>query len=199
MLPVGASMANTSSYAAGNRFERVQAPPYFQANNRPFWPSLTWSASLTLAANDPLYITRPNVEPQMVPVLFFNGETNGLLVDSISVRYTGAIATANTLFIYELYNFDYYCIGAIPLPVSASSVFPQPSGGSSVLGQGDPGSMPNPPVLLGTDTIRYGLRLMANESIYLGIEKELDSPIVVSAWGQRYSRLEQIATELGSA
>lgn len=209
-------MANTSTYAPGNRFERIQAPPYYQANNRPFWPSLAWSARLTLAEDDPLHITRPNVEPQMVPTLFFDGETDGLVVNSISVQYTGAQDSVNTLFIYDLYDFKFYCIGAIALPVVASSAWPQPvylldtedevvtdSFGqpvtvTSVMGQGDPGAMPNPGVLLGAGTLRYALRLMESESIYLGIAQELTTPIVVSAWGQRYSKLEKIAASLGS-
>ena len=209
-------MANTSTFAPGNRFERIQAPPYYQANNRPFWPSLAWSASLTLAADDPLHITRPVVQPAMVPLLFFDGETDGLVINSISVQYTGAQDSANTLFIYDLYDFKFYCIGAIALPVADSSAFPQPvylldtedevvtdSFGqpvtvTSVMGQGDPGAMPNPGVLLGAGTLRYALRLMESESIYLGIAQELTTPIVVSAWGQRYSKLEKIAASLGA-
>lgn len=209
-------MANTSTYAPGNQFERIQAPPYYQANNRPFWPSLAWSASMTLAADDPLHITRPVVQPAMVPTLFFDGEVDGLLINSISVQYTGAQSSANALFIYELYDAKYYCIGAIALPVVASSAWPQPvylldtedevvtdSFGqpvtvTSVLGQGDPGAMPNPGVLLGAGTLRYALRLMESESIYLGIAQELTTPIVVSAWGQRYSRLEKVAASLGA-
>lgn len=209
-------MANTSTYLPGNKFERVQAPPYFMANNRPFWPSLTWSTSLTLAAAEPLHITRPVVQPEMVPVQFFVGETDGLLIDSISVRYTGAQNSVNTLFIYDLFDFKYYCIGAIALPVSADSNFPQPeylldtesnpvldSFGqpvtvTSVMGQGDPGSMVKPPVLLGANTLRYAMRLMESESIYLGIAQALTTPIVVSAWGQRYSKLERISASLGA-
>ena len=309
-------MANTSTYAPGNRFERVQTPPYFQANNRPFWPSLTWSTSLTLAADEPLHITRPVVQPEMVPIQFFNGELDGLLIDSISVRYTGAQNSVNTLFIYDLFDFNYYCIGAIALPVSTEqkvinirgayspsetyvakdsvtyqgteyvalqsttgnlptnttfwrtlayqntrayvagnvvsyegekyialsnttgnlptnptfwrvllydeinpttkeSRFPQPESlldtednpvldsfgqpvtVTSVMGQGDPGSMLNPGVLLGANTLRYATRLMDSESIYLGIAQELTTPIVVSAWGQRYSKLERIAAATG--
>jgi len=43
------------------------------------------------------------------------------------------------------------------------------------------------------DTPQKGLRLMESESIYLGIAQQLTTPIVVSAWGQRYSKLEKIA------
>lgn len=188
-------MANTSTYLPGNRFERVQFPPYFQANNRPFWPSLNWSASLTLAAAEPLHITRPVITPELVPILFFNGEPEGLIINAISVRYTGAQNSVNTLFIYDLFNSKFYCIGAIPLPIAANYSWP-PDG--NAFAQGDLGTMLNPNLLLGESTPQKGLRLMEAESIYLGIAQELTSPIVVSAWGQRYSKLEKIAASIGT-
>jgi hypothetical protein len=183
-------MANISTYLPGNQFERIQTPPYFQANNRPFWPSLNWSASLTLAAAEPLHITRPVITPELVPIAFFDGETDGLIVNGISVRYTGAQNSINTLFVYDLFNFKYYCIGTIPLPISANYSWP-PDG--NALGQGNLGTLLNPSLLLGEDTPQKGLRLMESESIYLGIAQQLTTPIVVSAWGQRYSKLEKIA------
>jgi hypothetical protein len=188
-------MANTSTYLPGNRFERIQSPPYFQPNNKPFWPSLNWSATLTLAAAEPLHITRPIVEPEMVPTLFFDGEPEGLVINAISVRYTGAQDSVNTLFIYDLFNFKFYCIGTIPLPIAADYSWP-PEG--DAFAQGDLGTMLHPNLLLGESAPQTGLRLMESESIYLGIAQELTSPIVVSAWGQRYSKLEKIAASIGA-
>lgn len=205
------------AYLPGNRFERIQSPPYYMANNKPFWPSLVWETHIRIPANDPLNITTPNVLPEMIPLQFFTGETDGLLVNTISVKYDGSQASVNTLFVYVLRDAVYYCIGAIALPVSANSLPPQPvyllgpgdeiivdSYGepvfvTSTMGQGDPLSMPLPPLLLGAGTLRYGLRLAEDESIYLGIAQELTTSIEVIARGQRYTKNEMIAASLGAA
>jgi hypothetical protein len=208
--------AANAKYKSGNQFDRVTAPPYYIANQKPFWPSLPWETSITIPADEPLNITRPVVLPEMVPLLFFNSEIDGLIIHTIHVRYTGAQESVNTLFVYEFVDFQQRCLGGINLPVSLDSTPPQPvylldtedeivvdSFGqpveiTGVMGQGDPLSLPLPPILLGEDTLRYALRLEEGSSIYLGIAQELTTPIVVTARGQRYSKIEKISASLGA-
>jgi hypothetical protein len=166
-------------YLRGNNYQRVQTPPYYRANTKPFWPSLPMETVLTIAAADPLNITTPKVVVPQVPRLLVTAPENGLFVSSIFAKYTGEQNRANALFGYSRVGLPFYCLGAIVLAVSEDSA-PAPA-------------LALPPILLDTGEAKKALRLQEGESLYIGIAQSLTTPIEVHLRGQLYTPIEKVS------